>query len=42
MNGTTHRFESELIDMGDERQIDFKGLDFGTCEIDWVRVWAGE
>jgi len=42
IDGTTHRFESELIDMGDQRQIDFKGLDFGTCEIDWVRVWAGE
>ncbi|MDF1659783.1 MAG: hypothetical protein P1U58_19375 [Verrucomicrobiales bacterium] len=42
LNGDTHRFESEFIDMGDQRQIDFKGLDFGTCEIDWVRVWAGE
>lgn len=42
LNGITNRFESDLIDMGDQRQIDFKGLDFGTCEIDWVRVWSGE
>lgn len=41
VNGKTHRFESEFIDMGEQRQIDFKGLDLGTCEIDWIRVWAG-
>lgn len=42
LDGKTHRFESPHIDMGDQRQIDFKGLDFGTCEIDWIRVWAGQ
>ena len=41
VNAKTHRFESEFIDMGEQRQIDFKGLDLGTCEIDWIRVWAG-
>ena len=42
IDGKTHRFDSALIDMGDQRQIDFKGLDLGTCEIDWIRVWSGE
>lgn len=42
IDGKTHRFESDLIDMADQRQIDFKGLDLGTCEIDWVRVWSGK
>lgn len=42
MNGETQRFDSDLIDMRDQRQIDFKGLNRGSCEIDWIRVWSGE
>lgn len=41
MNGQKQIFESAEIDMGDQRQIDFKGVDFGTCEIDDIRVWEG-
>lgn len=41
MNGKQHRFESPHIDMGDQRQIDFKGVDFGSCEIDHIHIWEG-
>jgi len=36
-----YELESEEIYMGDQRQIDFKGVNFGTCEIDDVKIWEG-
>lgn len=42
VDGKKHLFESENIDMGDQRQIDFKGIDFGKCMIDDVKIWRGE
>lgn len=41
IDGKKHRFESPEIDMTGQAQIDFKGIDFGTCQIDSVRVWEG-
>lgn len=41
MNGKSHRFESAHIDMAGQAQIDFKGVDLGTCQIDSIRVWEG-
>ena len=41
VNGVKHVFESELIDMTGHSQIDFKGINFGTCEIDHVRIREG-
>ena len=41
VNGEKHVFESELIDMTGHSQIDFKGINFGTCEIDHVKIWEG-
>jgi hypothetical protein len=34
-------FESKNIDMAGQAQIDFKGIDGGTCQIDSIRVWEG-
>lgn len=42
IDGRKHRFESANIDMTGHAQIDFKALDFGTCEIDDVKVWEGK
>ena len=42
IDGKRHRFESTNIDMTGQAQIDFKALDFGSCQIDDVRVWAGK
>lgn len=36
-----HVFESANIDMAGHAQIDFKGVDFGSCEIDHIKVWEG-
>jgi hypothetical protein len=36
-----HLFESPEIDMTGHSQIDFKGVDFGTCHIDNVKLWKG-
>jgi hypothetical protein len=36
-----HRFESANIDMTGHAQIDFKGVDFGSCQIDHIKVWEG-
>ena len=36
-----HLFESPHIDMAGQAQIDFKGIDLGTWEIDSVRLWEG-
>ncbi|MBL9151724.1 MAG: hypothetical protein JNK37_04550 [Verrucomicrobiales bacterium] len=37
-----HLFESPHIDMAGQAQIDFKGIDLGTWEIDSVRLWEGQ
>tara|TARA_R110000850_G_scaffold42454_35_gene109003 strand:- start:1065 stop:1730 length:666 start_codon:yes stop_codon:yes gene_type:complete len=36
-----HVFESGEIDMTGHGQIDFKGVDFGSCQIDRIQVWEG-
>lgn len=41
IDGSKHRFESQHIDMTGQAQIDFKALDFGTCQIDVVKLWEG-
>lgn len=41
IDGKKHRFEHPAIDMTGQAQIDFKGLDFGTCEIDDLKLWEG-
>lgn len=41
IDGRTHRFNSPAIDMTGHAQIDFKGVDFGTCQIDDIKVWEG-
>lgn len=37
-----HLFQSANIDMAGQQQIDFKGIDFGTCQIDHIRLWEGK
>lgn len=41
IDGKKHRFDSKNIDMTGQAQIDFKALDFGTCQIDDVKLWKG-
>ncbi len=41
IDGNRHRFDSPEIDMAGQAQIDFKGVDGGTCQIDQVRLWKG-
>ena len=41
IDGKKHRFESANIDGTGQAQIDFKAVNFGTCQIDDVKVWAG-
>lgn len=41
IDGKQHTFQSPNIDMTGHSQIDFKGINFGTCEIDHIRVWEG-
>ncbi len=41
IDGIKHRFNSSHIDMTGQAQIDFKGIDFGTCKIDDVRLFEG-
>lgn len=41
IDGKKHRFQSTNIDMTGQHQIDFKGIDFGTCQIDHVKLWEG-
>ncbi len=41
IDGKKYRFESPEIDMTGHTQIDFKGVDFGSCQIDHIRVWEG-
>jgi hypothetical protein len=42
IDGRKHRFSSANIDMTGQAQIDFKGLDFGTCQIDHLKLWEGQ
>ncbi|MDZ4405431.1 hypothetical protein [Prosthecobacter sp.] len=42
IDGKKHIFHSENIDMTGQAQIDFKALDFGTCQIDDVKLWEGQ
>lgn len=42
IDGGKHRFDSKNIDMTGQAQIDFKALDFGTCQIDDVKLWEGK
>jgi len=37
----SHLFQSANIDMAGQAQIDFKAIDFGTCQIDSIRLWEG-
>lgn len=41
IDGVKHVFESQNIDMAGQAQIDFKGVDFGTCQIDQIQLWEG-
>lgn len=41
IDGVRHVFESRNIDMTGQAQIDFKAVDFGTCQIDDVKLWEG-
>lgn len=42
IDGKKHRFESANIDMAGQAQIDFKGINFGTCQIDDLKLWEGK
>ena len=42
IDGKKHVFESKNIDMAGQSQIDFKAVDFGTCQIDDVKLWEGK
>lgn len=41
VDGKKHLFKSPQIDMTGQHQIDFKGVDFGTCQIDHIKLWEG-
>ena len=41
IDGKSRRFDSPHIDMAGQAQIDFKGIDFGTCQIDDIKLWEG-
>lgn len=36
-----HVYKDALIDLKESLQVDFKGLDYGTVEIDWVKLYKG-
>jgi len=42
IDGEKHIFESQNIDMTGQAQIDFKAIDFGTCQIDDLKLWEGQ
>jgi hypothetical protein len=42
IDGKKHRFDSANIDMAGQAQIDFKAIDFGTCQIDHIKLWEGQ
>jgi hypothetical protein len=41
IDGQKHVFQSANIDGTGQHQIDFKAVDFGSCEIDDVKLWEG-
>lgn len=41
VDGKKHVFQSSNIDMTGQHQIDFKGVDKGSCQIDSVKLWEG-
>ncbi len=41
IDGHQHRFDSPAIDGTGHHQIDFKGIDFGGCQIDDIKLWEG-
>ena len=41
IDGKKHRFESANIDGAGQHQIDFKAVDFGSCQIDHIKLWEG-
>jgi hypothetical protein len=41
VDGKKRLFKSSNIDMTGHSQIDFKGVDFGSCQIDHIKVWEG-
>ena len=41
IDGKKRVFASPQIDMAGQHQIDFKGVDFGTCQIDHIKLWEG-
>ena len=41
IDGKKHRFDSPHIDGTGQHQIDFKAVDFGTCQIDHIWLWEG-
>lgn len=42
IDGKKHIFKSANIDGAGQHQIDFKGVDFGTCQIDRIKLWEGQ
>jgi len=42
IDGKKHLFESKNIDGTGQHQIDFKGVDLGTCQIDHLKLWEGK
>ncbi len=42
IDGKKHVFHSPNIDGTGQHQIDFKGVNFGTCQIDHVTIWEGK
>ncbi len=41
IDGKKHVFQSANIDMTGQAQLDFKAVDFGTCQIDHIKLWEG-
>ncbi len=41
IDATQHRFDHGEIDGTGQHQIDFKGVDFGNCLIDDIKLWEG-
>jgi len=42
IDGKKRLFESKNIDMTGQSQIDFKGVDGGTWQIDHIKLWEGQ
>lgn len=41
IDGKSQRYDSPHVDMTGQAQIDFKGIDLGSCQIDHLRLWEG-